>query len=308
MTIPPITNRMLIEGDNLPFMRWLPDGAVDLIATDPPFSKGKTFASADGQHKFADTWHWGEASEADMAAVDGERPGAGALIDFARRFNPNLAAYLCFMGVRLIEMRRILKDTGSVYLHCDPTASHYLKALMDAVFGEKNFRNSIVWPYHTGGAGKHYYSRKHDIILFFAKSANYRHCPIQVRAYYSKRFFGTKTDEDGRDYNDVYVRDVWEDIRPLIHPSAERNGYPTQKPLALYERIITASSNEGDLVLDPFCGCGTTLVAAERLGRRWIGVDLWEGGYEMIERRLADNLQLLNDANPQIKYVKWEFA
>ena len=316
MRIPLISPRMLIEGDNLPFMRWLPDESVDLIATDPPFSKGKTFASADGQHRFADTWRWSDESAAQLRDIAAEFPNTRLLIDYARTFNAGLAAYLCFMGVRLVEMRRLLKDTGSVYLHCDPTASHYLKALMDAVFGDKQFRNSIIWAYTAPSNVSRWFPRKHDDIHFYAKSqraAKFNADAVRVPyepSTINRGKYDSASPIAGSGLRDIShgktPEDWWNDIPAGGQISNNESvGYPTQKPLALYERIIAASSDEGDLVLDPFCGSGTTLVAAERLGRRWIGVDLWEGGYEMIAKRLSDNLQLLSDANPSIKYYKW---
>ena len=201
-----------------------------------------------------------------------------------------MGAFLCWMAVRMLEMDRVLKDTGSIYLHCDPTASHYLKAMMDAIFGRKNFRNEIVWSYRTGGVSKRYWPRKHDIILFYVKSDSYEHSPIQERVFYDKPFFTEQVDAEGRYYADVYVRDVWDDIKPIINVSKERTGYPTQKPLALYKRMIEASSNPGDMVLDPFAGCATTCVAAEQLGRQWIGIDIREEAGEVILDRLQNEV------------------
>ena len=209
------------------------------------------------------------------------------------------------MGVRLIEMRRILKDTGSLYLHCDPTASHYLKALMDAVFGDKNFRNDLIWAYTGPSNTRRWFPRKHDNIMFYVKSdkeAVFNR--DDVRVPYVKLETGKTSgifkqaatlDDKGK-----VVESWWPDITPVGRIAAERVGYPTQKPLALYERIIKASSNPGDMVLDPFCGCATTPVAAERLRRQWVGMDLWDGAYEIVKCRMEDNRQLLADPNPQI--------
>ncbi|MCY4248807.1 MAG: site-specific DNA-methyltransferase, partial [Chloroflexi bacterium] len=194
------------------------------------------------------------------------------------------------MAVRLRAMRRALKETGSIYLHCDPTASHYLKLLMDAIYGPKMFRNEIIWAYPPGGKGPNFaFHRKHDVILYFSIGSkptfNRQFTPLSD--YAISKF--TKVDEDGRKYKEyrnttrTYLEDVpgrpvpsvWVDIHSLGQTiSSERLGYPTQKPLALLERIIRASSNEGDTVLDPFCGCGTTVHAAESLGRRWLGIDI----------------------------------
>ena len=199
-----------------------------------------------------------------------------------------MQSYLCMMAVRLIEMRRVLKPTGNIYLHCDPTANAYLRTLLDAVFGHANFRNEIVWSYRTGGVSKRHWPRKHDTLLFYVASDQYRHQPLQERIYYERAFFTTKIDDQGRHYADVYVRDVWEDVKPLINVSRERTGYPTQKPLALLERIIAASSNPGDVVLDPFAGCATACVAAEKLGRQWVGIDLSAKAVELVNIRLRD--------------------
>lgn len=181
------------------------------------------------------------------------------------------------MAVRLVEPHRILKPTGSLYLHCDPTASHYVKILLDRVFGNKNFLNEIVWAYKSGGASHKHFSRKHDVILFYAKQKAYRFFPSKEKSYNRGlkpyRFNNVEEfqDEVGW-YTLVNMKDVWH-IDMVGRTSKERLGYPTQKPLALLERILRASSQEGDTVLDPFCGCGTTVAAEETLRRSWIGID-----------------------------------
>ena len=327
-------NRTLFHGDNLDFLCGINNETVDLIATDPPFNKGKDFyatpESLSAGAKFQDRWNWKEDVEEEwVEAIKDDQPRVYELIDFVigglgRDANErkkiggreDLAAFLCFMGVRLIEMRRILKPTGSIYLHCDPTASHYLKALMDAIFGDKNFRNEVVWGYPPGGkAPKLGFHKKHDILLYYGKSNNgtFNHQYGTLSEYQKAKF--TKTDDAGRAYKEYPsgrqyldqtpgrpIPDWWVDIHSLGQAvtSPERVGYPTQKPLALYERIIKASSNPGDVVLDPFCGCATTPIAAERLGRQWIGMDLWDGAYDIVNKRMEDNKQLLADANPQI--------
>ena len=226
----------------------------------------------------------------------------------------DLGAFLCFMAVRLIEMRRILKPTGSIYLHCDPTASHYLKALMDAIFGDKNFRNEIVWAYTGPGSPKmRQFNRKHDIILWYSKGAKWTFNRDAVRMPYvnGKPNTGGFKHADGSNMDAKVAANYgatkgkipetwWTDIAVAVRSAKERVGYPTQKPLKLYERIIKASSNPGDVVLDPFCGCATTPIAAERLGREWIGMDLWDGAYDIVNKRMEDNKQLLADSNPQI--------
>lgn len=160
-------------------------------------------------------------------------------------------------------------------------------------FGKANFRNEVIWGYRTGGVSKTYWPRKHDIILLYAKSNDYTFNPLQERILYDKPFFHTKVDESGQLYEDVYVRDVWDDeIKPVINVSRERVGYPTQKPLDLLRRIIGASSNEGDMVLDPFCGCATTCVAAEDLLRQWVGIDVAAEAKNQVINRLTDDLGL----------------
>jgi len=183
------------------------------------------------------------------------------------------------MAERLIEMHRVLKPTGSIYLHCDQTASHYLKALMDLIFGKQNFRNDIVWSYGLGGSSWDYYSKKHDNIFFFTKGSQYKFNKPLVPAT-SQRMKGQMKG----------ATDVWP-IPSLNNMSKERLGYPTQKPLELLERIIAASSNKGDVVLDPFCGCGTTLHAAHKFGRRWIGIDVARFSVGLVRNRLVSNFR-----------------
>ena len=189
-------------------------------------------------------------------------------------YGDDMGAFLCFMAVRLLEMRRVMRPTASIYLHCDPTASHYLKELMDAVFGRKQFRNEIVWTYGLGGSSKRLFSKKHDILLFFTKTSDYTfHKPlVPATSLLMKGQMNGATD-------------VWP-IPTINNMATERTGYPTQKPLPLYGRIIEASSNAGEIVLDPFAGCATTCVAAERLGRQWTGIDIWDKAHEVVLARL----------------------
>ena len=226
--------------------------------------------------------------------------------------------YLSYLVIRLLEMHRILKDTGSIYLHCDPTMSHYIKLLMDIVFGEKNFRNEIVWYYRRWTAMSNDFQRYHDIVFRYCKSSNFIFNPIYIQSANEEkgRKEGYKKNEKGELVRRQSIRgQQWEikkdtrgvksgDVFPIsfIHPSAkERTGYPTQKPLALLERIIKASSNEGDIVLDPFCGCATTCVASEKLNRQWIGIDVSVKAYDLVRERLqkevADPENLLQFQN-----------
>lgn len=213
----------------------------------------------------------------------------------------SLSAYLVNMAVRLTEMKRLLKPSGSIYLHCDPTASHYLKMLMDAVFGNEEFTNEIIWGYRTGGVSSKYWAKKHDTIFLYGKSQK-TFTPLKETVFYDKPFFtDQQPNKDGKYPIEVYVRDVWDSgmddksIKPIINVSKERLGYPTQKPVKLLERIIKASSNEGELVLDPFCGCGTTLHAAETLDRQWVGVDVSRFAVEVVRKRLTRAFEGIRD-------------
>ena len=312
----------LYFGDNLEIMREMPDERVDLICTDPPFNSGRDYnaflTNSLAQSKaFTDTWTWDTAAQdtrtdierhsrtSDLyKALDTCLKGYDLVLQNAVSGNKGaMRAYLAFMGPRLAEMHRILKDTGSIYLHCDPTASHYLKGVMDTVFGGANFRNEIVWGYKGPSNTKRWFPRKHDIILFYGKTASSIFNPDEVRVAY-KRITrtginsltrGDRTSEEVSALEEAYnergklVEDYWVDIPGAGHMSKhERLGYPTQKPLALYERMIKASSNEGDLIMDPFCGCGTTIDAAHTLNRFWIGIDLTILALDPMRRRLAD--------------------
>ena len=304
-------NRTLYHGDNLPFLRGMNSGTVNLIATDPPFNKNKDFHADPGSlasgARFVDRWAWErDVHQEWVDAIKDDWPGVWQAIENARvNHSEGMAAFLCWLGIRLIEMRRVLADDGSIYLHIDHTAHAYAKALMDAIFGQRNFRNEIVWYYKTGGTSKRHFSRKHDTLLFYTKSAKYQFNPQQERSYLSHKYgFSNVTihQDDTGYYTMVGMRDVW-DIPALRGNQPETSGFPTQKPLALYERIVRASSNPGDLVLDPFAGCATTPVASERLGRQWVGMDIWDGAIEQVRKRLEDNRQLLADPDPQVIYT-----
>ena len=286
-----IQNRALYHGDNLPFLRALPGESAQLIATDPPFNKNRSFIDAENGAGFRDKWSWEADIQRDcLDQIRAEAPALQAVIEAARySHSESMSAYLCWLGLRLLEMRRVLRPDGSLFLHLDRSAQAYVKLLLDALFGPRNCRNEIVWLYKTGGAGKRWFSRKHDVILFYSKSEAYTFHPQREKSYLSHKygFANIDIDRDARGYYRLAaMRDVW-DIPALRGNQAEAAGYPTQKPLALYERIIRAASNPGDIVLDPFCGSGTTAVAAERLGRRWLVMDVWDGAYAMLCRRLA---------------------
>ena len=328
--------KKLYFGDNLTIMREMEDGFVDLIATDPPFNSGRDynafFTESKAQSKaFTDIWQWDTGAQdarTDIAqrakandtykALDNCLKGYDLVLQNAVSGNKGaMRAYLAFMGPRLAEMHRLLRDTGSIYLHCDPTASHYLKGIMDAIWDQSNrkkneyFRNEIVWCYRGAGYPKKDFGRRHDIILRYSKGAEHVFNLDDVREEYAeatkerfKHYIGNK-----RKSGDFGVQqlnplgkhpDDWWQIQPVAPSSKERLGYPTQKPLALYERMIKASSNEGALVMDPFCGCGTTIDAAHTLNRRWIGIDLTVISLDPIGYRLFDRHGLLPHTDYEI--------
>ena len=243
-------------------------------------------------------WH-GELAEHEPALYS-----AISAAEFSH--SKSMKAYLIMMGIRMLEMRRVLKPKGTIYLHCDPTASHYLKTMMDAVFGKDNLRNEIVWCYRGGGVPKSDFSRKHDIILRYSKTKNVTFNVDDIRVPYSqetqerlryraKSFRGDRT-YDNYDMNEKgkHPEDWWV-MQPIMPSSKERTGYPTQKPLALLERIVKASSNRDDIILDPFCGCATTCIAAEKWQRKWIGIDLSPKAVELVKMRLERDLNMTED-------------
>ena len=300
-----VSNRTLYHGDNLDFMRTLNSESIDLIATDPPFNKGRDFyATPDSLvrgAKFQDRWTWDRDVDIEwQEQIQDDCPMLWSVIESVKiGHSISMGAFLCWLSVRVLEMRRVLKKTGSIWLHCDPTASHYLKLMMDFIFGKENFRNEIIWCYTGNSVPSKGFQQKHDVILFYARGeATEFTMPFAPYSEATVRRYN-HVDENGRRYKmsslrsgleRVYMKDGkpmedwWVDI-PVVRKKQERMGYPTQKPIALYERIIEASSNEGDVVFDPFCGCATTLVAAERLGRQWVGCDIWAKVYEVVIAR-----------------------
>lgn len=351
----------LYFGDNLDILRHhIPVASVDLIYLDPPFNSKATynmlFKEPGGQSSpaqiaaFEDTWTWGE--ESDQAFHEVVTLGPKKLADLMEALRSflginNMMAYLTMMAVRLVEMHRVLKPTGSLYLHCDPTASHYLKLILDAIFGVMNFRNEITWKRTGAHNDPGRYGRNTDAIFFYTMSAKWTW--NQLYKPHDKEYLSrfTNRDPDGRAWADydltakgltgggyqyeykgitslwrvpeetmrrldaegrlhftkaggirlkryadelkgVVLQALWDDIPPINSQARERLGYATQKPEALLERIIRASSNEDDVVLDPFCGCGTTIAVAERLGRRWIGIDITHLAITLMKNRLQD--------------------
>ena len=360
----------LYYGDNLDILRqYVPDESVDLVYLDPPFNSNASynilFRERSGEESpaqikaFTDTWEWTQESERVYEREIIANPDAPSAVKemiwaFRQFVGPNaMMAYLVMMAPRLVELRRVLKPTGSIYLHCDPTAGHYLKLLMDTVFGPEQFRTEITWKRTSAHSdtrqGRQQHGRVHDLILFYSKSNTWTWNPLYTEydEDYMDRFYRHVEPETGRRFrlgdltgpggaakgNPSYevmgvtrywryskermaalieqgrivqtrpgavpaykryldempgipLQDLWTDINPIGAQANERLGYPTQKPQALLERIIQASSNEGDVVLDPFCGCGTAVAAAEKLKRRWIGIDVTHLAVALMKSRL----------------------
>ena len=392
-------NNRLYYGDNLDILRnreYFPDECVDLIYLDPPFNSNRNYnvlfkaeSGADSEAQitaFEDTWHWGETAEEtyrDLIVNAPEKVSTAieALLNLIDR--NQMMAYLVMMTARLVELRRVLKSTGSLYLHCDPTASHYLKIVLDAIFGPENFRSEVVWKRTGSHSGARRWGPIHDIVFFYSKGRNYvwNNVYIDYEEEYIRKFFrhedergqyglvlltgsGTRRGESGRPWRGVnptdsgrhwavpktslqaaypeknmsdltvqerldlldkaglvywpprgkvpmqkryldeskgvHLQDIVYDIRPLGAQAKERLGYPTQKPVALLERIIRASSNEGDIVLDPFCGCGTAIAAAHKLGRKWIGIDITHLSIALQKYRLLDMFELESGADYEV--------
>ena len=305
-TVLNFADKTIWTGDNLDIMRGMNSECVDLIYLDPPFNSNQDYSapvgSAAAGAAFKDTWTLSDLDVAWMGLIADEQPAVYHVLQGAREAHgKGMQSYLCMMAVRLMEMRRILKDTGSIYLHCDPTASHYLKLLMDSIFGAGNYCNEIVWRYKKyQKANMRHFTRNSDRVLYYRRSSRASYAPVfeklKTPKRYLKRAWDKTTkrivnakDEQGRvqyvTVDEEKIDDVWE--LPYLMPAArERVGYPTQKPLALLARIIKASSNEGDMVLDPFCGCATACVAADQLGRRWVGIDLSSKAIELVTQRL----------------------
>ena len=369
-------NNRLYYGDNLEILRsreYFPDECVDLIYLDPPFNSNRNynvlFKSESGTDSeaqitaFEDTWHWSEAALATYFDLVQEAPARvvtaiKALMDLIG--HNQMMAYLVMMAARLVELERVLKPTGSLYLHCDPTASHYLKILLDAIFDPIHFKNELIWKRTSSHNDANRFGKIHDVILFYSKSEDpkwnniyqpydeeyvkqyYRYqdddgrrwmsgdlsasglsgggyeyewngvirvwrCPIETmrqlenenRIYYTRngiaRIKRYLDESEGQ-----LTNDLWTDIEALRSWHKERLSYPTQKPEALLERIIQASSDEGDIVLDPFCGCGTAIVAAHTLNRRWIGIDITHLSIALQKYRLQNKFELDSGADYEV--------
>ena len=329
----------LYYGDCLTIMQDMKVGSVDLIYLDPPFNSNREYNAIykdetdrplpDQIEAFCDLWELDEDRERalrNMPVLMRESGIDDATVEFWRLWmnalrgtQPRLLAYLSYMVERLLQMKTILKTTGSLYLHCDPTASHYIKAMLDAIFGHKNFRNEIVWHYKRWPTKQKSFQRMHDTILFYSagKSGNIFNTMMSPLSPGTQKRWGGKKSrvefaEDGTrmvtqmtdvDSPGTPMDDVW-DIPVINSQAKERLGYATQKPLKLIERIIEASSKPGDVVFDPFCGCATTLEAAERLGRKWIGIDIAIHAIKRVAKvRLQDRLGLVDGKDFKVEGV-----
>ncbi len=314
-----IKSRTLYFGDNLEILRKkIPDEAFDLIYLDPPFNSNRNYNvlfkeglqdSPAQVQAFEDSWHWTEDSRHafDYLVTKSTSDISNLMQALGKMIGHNdMLAYLTMMTVRLIELHRVLKKTGSLYLHCDPTASHYLKIILDAIFDKKNFRNEIVWTYRRWPSKSKLFQTMHDIIFFYVKDASKDYtfniiyqplADITLKIHKGKKQKATFIDgkrlsrDQEEESTGTPIPDYWY-IPAIAGNAKERLGYPTQKPEELLERIVKASSKEGDLILDPFCGCGTTVSVAERLKRNWVGIDITTLAINLIKRRLRDQFGL----------------
>ncbi len=286
-----MSNRLWF-GDCLEVLRNdIPDGMADLIYLDPPFNSKKVYDAFTGGERwvaFNDVWKWEDAA-GDFDDLTSDYELATVMAGLRTILGEgSMLAYLSYMANRLRACRHILNDNGSIYLHCYPTMAHCLKLIMSAIFGSKNLRNEIVWNYQTGGISKKRFSPKYDTILWYSKSEHYQfhteslQVDRSVKSQVRMKHAGARVLTLSKT-----ATDVWTDIPALNPTSKERLGYPTQKPVALLERIISASSSRGDLVLDPFCGSGTTLYAAKKLRRDWLGVDISARACDVVRKRMG---------------------
>ena len=358
MAEPNFADKTIWTGDNLDILRGMNSECVDLIYLDPPFNSNQNYAapvgSAAAGAAFKDTWTLSDLDVAWMGLIADEQPATAHVLKTAGlTHGKGMQSYLTMMAVRLMEMHRVLKPTGSIYLHCDPTASHYLKLLMDALFGASNFMAEITWKRTSAHSDSRTFGNVADIVLFYGNQININDVRVPYDPAYIARYYRyddgdgrgpytldnmtspnprpnmtyewrghpppvkgwrysletmAKLHDEGRIWypdnpnqrprlkrylNEMpgnVVDNIWTDIPPINSQAKERIGYPTQKPLALLERIIKASSNEGDIVLDPFCGCATACIAADKLGRKWVGIDISPKAVELVNMRLQQTM------------------
>ena len=277
---------------------------VDLIYLDPPFNSNRNYFFSNNIKAFSDIWQinldtqqYLSQSQKLIHKLDLSNLVKNLFQAWIDNFNnisvkdKSMFVYLVYMAERLVLMKKVLKPTGSIYYHCDPTASHYIKIIMDGIFGRENFRNEIVWCYKGGGVSRKDFGRKHDVIFWYSiNNKNYYFNQLKERAYLDKsKGYNNKVkwliDENGKEYKLTNIRDVW-NIQPIAPSSKERVSYPTQKPVALLNRIIKASCSQGGIVLDPFCGSGTTIISAVENKVNWIGIDISHNALSIIKNRL----------------------
>lgn len=309
-----IQNRTIYCKDNLDILKGIDSETVDMIYLDPPFNSKKQWNAPIGSiaegATFKDTWTTDDIKEEWIDTIHDEYPELHTFLNSFKLWGAKSdVAYITYMSVRIIECHRVLKSTGTLFYHCDHVMNDYVKIMLDIIFGRDHDINNIVWCYTGGGISKDYFGKKHDNIFWYRKSSKYTFNLDDVRIPY-KESAQFRTDDDGRLYsmkngkkyyknpNGKIPQDWWSDIQPLHPVAKERCGYPTQKPLTLLSRIIKASTNEGDLVLDPFCGCATTCVAAHKLGRQWIGIDISPKAFELVTQRIKDDANDLFNHDP----------
>ena len=279
--------------------------SVDLIYLDPPFNSKRMYEAPVGSKAagsaFKDMWTWSDVDEAYLENLFTKYPFMAHFIQTVEEMHGEaMMSYLTYMAQRIIELHRVLKSTGSFYLHCDTTASHYLKIILDRIFGKDNFRNEIIWHYKRWTNAQNNFQKMYDSIIFYSKAKDY-FFKVQKQDY-SQKTIHRKISVDGKTNLEkkrnikegISMSNVW-DISYLHSQSKERVGYPTQKPLALLYRIIEASSKKGDVVFDPFCGCATTMVAAQQKERKWIGIDIADKSVDLVAGRLEDDSGLFTD-------------
>ena len=322
-------------GDNLYILNGMNSEMVDLIYLDPPFNSKRTYSAAVGSRaagaSFKDIWTWGDVDAECLNGMEDYPELVEYIWSIGGIHSKGMMSYITYMTQRLIQMHRVLKSTGSFYLHCDTSASHYLKIVLDQIFGEKNFRNEIDWVYNRFSRRGDAYPSMKDTIFFYTKSDDYHFTPQNLPPRDAQRYekgYHTVVDKGQRKLlvydaekaaqkmkrakaqnipismtkaRAAIMGNVWTDI-PILNPMAkERTGYPTQKPLALLYRIIEASSKAGDIVFDPFCGCATTCVAAHHRQRQWIGIDIESQASELLMTRLGTDAGMFKDFLPTDK-------
>ncbi len=281
----------LYTGDNLYIMNGMDSESVDLIYLDPPHNSKRIYFAPIGSKAegiaFSDMWTWSDVDKECLKGLE-QYP---ALVEYiyliGEIHSKDTMSYIAYMTQRIIQMHRVLKDTGSLYLHVDPTASHYLKIVLDQIFGQKNFQNELIWYYKNANRGKKRFARSHDVILYYSKSKKFMFNADDVLVPYESGMTAWSRARAGRDMPKGKIPDDVLTIPAINGMAKERTGYPTQKPLALMHVIIQASSKEGEVVFDPFCGCATTCLAAQQLNRKWIGIDISSKAVDLLVQRLS---------------------